>query len=123
MARDEIRAPDKLTAAHRSWRTEKDEVRATPYVFPGMTPFIADAAEVAGVELHHVGYIRESWHVKRLQDALGQLPQMDADSRATAMEAVGRIRAGMVAQLAAADAAIADVAAGCEVATAKGAKK
>lgn len=61
----------------------------TNYVFQGITPFVRDVADREGLHSrypaatvgHQIGKAETSWHLKRLADALGQLPAMKAADR------------------------------------------
>ena len=102
------------------------EPEKRPYVFPGVWPFAQRIAEETGRDLHQLGRTRSIWHVSRIQDALGQIPQMPPEVRAEAMEHVHHAREGLALALEGVDAAIAEVAAECGIAPparAKGAKK
>lgn len=82
------------------------------YVFPGVASYIVAAAIEAGVPPADVGRVHQSWHVARIQDALGQLPNVVESSRPEVLAYAVGVRAGLVASLAAVDAAIVDAAAG-----------
>jgi hypothetical protein len=74
--------------------------------------------------LHQIGRSSGLWHVSRIQDALGQIPRMDPESRKAAMEQVAEIRESLALALEGVDAAIAEVTSECEIpAPKKGAKK
>lgn len=79
------------------------------YTFPGVHPFIERVAASTGRDLHQVGRSRAVWHVARIQDALGQLPGLDAASRAASLAEVRRLRDGLALALEGVDAAIAEV--------------
>ena len=49
------------------------------HTFPGLQPFIERAG--AGRDLPHLGRSCSLWHCKQVQDALGQLPRLDRESR------------------------------------------
>ena len=60
------------------------------YTFPGLWPFIERAAE--GRALYQLGRGRELWHAKQVQDALGQLPRLDLESRKALLAHVVQVR-------------------------------
>src|SRR4051812_16464274 len=78
------------------------------YVFKGLVPFVEDAANVLGVVPHSISVakVQSLWHIKRLQDALGQakLDYTQAQLRET-MAYIGDVRHGLAVALGAADAA------------------
>lgn len=79
------------------------------YVFPGVFPFIEQIAAATGRDLHQVGRTRGLWHVSQIQDALGQLPRLDAKSQQASLANIRRIRDGLALALEGVDAAIAEV--------------
>lgn len=60
------------------------------YTFPGLQPFIEKAG--AGRALPHLGRSNSVWHCKQVQDALGQLPRLDRESRRQLLEHVRSVR-------------------------------
>jgi hypothetical protein len=78
------------------------------YVFSGLWPFIERAAR--GRDIPHLGRARELWHGKQIQDALGQIPRIDPESRRKLIEHVCKIRASLAVALEGIDAAILEVA-------------
>ncbi len=60
------------------------------HTFPGLQPFIERAG--AGRTLPHLGRSRELWHCKQVQDALGQLPRLDRESRSQLLEHIQSAR-------------------------------
>lgn len=78
------------------------------YVFPGLWPFIERVAR--GRDVHHLGRARELWHGKQIQDALGQLPRLDPESRRQLIDHACKIRAALAVALEGMDAAILEVA-------------
>lgn len=80
----------------------------SPYVFPGLWPFIERVAK--GRDLHHLGRAREVWHCKQVQDSLGQLSRLDPESRRQLFVHVLKIRASLAVALEGIDAAILEVA-------------
>lgn len=93
-----------------------------PYVFPGITVFFDRAAAAYGAMCPDVLHkSRSGWHVKAIVDAIGQSAgmlerveagQAPACSVTEAFERIGEIRDGLALQLAAIDAAVADVRSG-----------
>jgi hypothetical protein len=78
------------------------------YVFPGLWPFVERVAR--GRDLHHLGRARDLWHCKQIQDALGQIPRLDPESRRHLIGHVCKIRASLAVALEGIDAAILEVA-------------
>jgi hypothetical protein len=78
------------------------------YTFPGLWPFIERAA--AGRSLYQLGRARELWHAKQAQDALGQLPRLDPESRKTLLAHVVQVRDSLAAVVEGIDLAIAETA-------------
>jgi hypothetical protein len=78
------------------------------YIFPGLWPFIERAAR--GRDIAHLGRARELWHGKQLQDALGQIPRLDPESRRQLIGHACKIRAALAVALEGMDAAIQEVA-------------
>lgn len=76
------------------------------YVFPGLWPFIERVAR--GRELHQLGRARELWHCKQIQDALGQLPRLDPESKRQLFAHVLRIRESLAVAIEGIDAAVAE---------------
>lgn len=74
------------------------------FTFPGLWPYIARAGE--GRDLPSLGRAVGLWHCKQVQDALGQLPGLDADSRASLLEHVARVRDSLAATLEGIDLAV-----------------
>jgi len=80
-----------------------------PKPFQGLTPYIEGAADARGVDPEFVGPAKSSWHAKRVQDALGQLAEIDrnpalsesrkAASKRDAFARVGAILASAAAAL------------------------
>lgn len=79
------------------------------YHFPGVHPFIEAVAARTGRDLHQVGRTRQLWHVAQIQDALGQMPRLDAASQAESLAHVRRLRDGLALALEGVDAAITEV--------------
>lgn len=83
-----------------------------PYVFQGFSKFVDAAAQEHGVEGATRSKIRMGWHAKTIAAALARLPEQAKAHPDSVPEVVGRIREirdGLAAQLAAVDAAIAEV--------------
>jgi hypothetical protein len=78
------------------------------YIFPGLWPYVERVARGRG--LHHVGRARELWHCKQIQDALGQIPRLDPESRRQLIGHACKIRASLAVALEGIDAAILEVA-------------
>ena len=78
------------------------------YTFPGLWPFIERAA--AGRSPYQLGRGRELWHSKQVQDALGQLPRLDAASRKALLAHVVQVRDSLAAVVEGIDLAIAEAA-------------
>jgi hypothetical protein len=78
------------------------------YTFPGLWPFIERAAE--GRSLYQLGRARELWHSKQVQDALGQLPRLDAASRKALLAHAVQVRDSLAAVVEGVDLAIAEAA-------------
>jgi hypothetical protein len=78
-----------------------------PYIFPGLWPFIERAAQ--GRNLHHLGRARDLWHCKQIQDALGQVPRLDPESRRQLIGHVCKIRASLAVAMEGIDAAILEI--------------
>ena len=78
------------------------------YTFPGLWPFIERAAE--GRSPYQLGRARELWHSKQVQDALGQLPRLDAESRKALLAHAVRVRDSLAAVVEGVDLAIAEAA-------------
>ncbi|APW59228.1 hypothetical protein [Paludisphaera borealis] len=78
------------------------------YTFPGLWPFIERAAE--GRTLYQLGRARELWHSKQVQDALGQLPRLDPESRKALLAHVVQVRDSLAAVVEGVDLAIAEAA-------------
>ncbi|WP_165068407.1 hypothetical protein [Paludisphaera rhizosphaerae] len=74
------------------------------FTFPGLWPYIARAGE--GRDLPFLGRAVGLWHCKQVQDALGQLPGLDADSRASLLEHVAEVRDSLAATLEGIDLAV-----------------
>jgi len=60
------------------------------HTFPGLQPFIERAG--AGRTLPHLGRSCSLWHCKQVQDALGQLPRLDRESRRGLLEHIQSVR-------------------------------
>lgn len=67
------------------------------FTFPGLWPYLARAGE--GRDLPFLGRAVGLWHCKQVQDALGQLPGLDAGSRAGLLEHVAAVRDSLAATL------------------------
>lgn len=67
------------------------------FTFPGLWPYIARAGE--GRDLPYLGRAVGLWHCKQVQDALGQLPALDAGSREELLAHVGAVRDSLAATL------------------------
>ena len=80
-----------------------------PYVFPGITNFVARD----GIPPYMAAKIPGLFFVARVTDALSQLPAAHAPSRPDMLKHAEEWRAGLVAALKTVDAAIADVKANC----------
>ncbi|AMV37359.1 hypothetical protein [Planctomyces sp. SH-PL62] len=74
------------------------------FTFPGLWPYIARAAE--GRDLPHLGQGRSLWHSKQVQDALGQLPALDAESRRELLAHVRGVRDALAAAVEGIDLAV-----------------
>jgi len=92
-----------------------------PYVFPGVTQYANDAAKEAGLSDDQRGQVASGWHVKQVVGMLSSLPgivdQINArrvgpEAARDVLDRIASVRAGIAAQLAAVDAAVADVVAG-----------
>lgn len=93
-----------------------------PYVYPGLTEFFNRAAEANGPLCPDVLHRSKSgWHVSQVVNLLSQVGGMQARVEARQIEAasvedafarIDQIRAGLAVQLAAIDAAVADVRSG-----------
>jgi len=75
-----------------------------PFTFPGLWPYIARAA--AGRADAFLGRGRELWHYKQVQDALGQYPRLDPESRRTLLEHVAAVRDSLALTLDGVDLAV-----------------
>ena len=67
------------------------------FTFPGLWPYIVRARE--GRDLPFLGRAVGLWHCKQVQDALGQLPGLDAESRRGLLERVAAVRDSLAATL------------------------
>lgn len=107
--------------AHAPTRQAEPVEPKPPYVFPGVRPFLDAVIEDSGRPDPHVG--RDVWHVSRIQEALGQMSRMDADSRKAAMEHVHELRESLAMKLGGVDAAIAEVSSELEIPAPKAKKR
>lgn len=78
------------------------------YTFPGLWPFIERAAE--GRSPYQLGRGRELWHAKQIQDALGQLPRLDDESRKALLTHAVRVRDSLATVVEGMDLALAEAA-------------
>lgn len=74
------------------------------YTFPGLQPFIERAG--AGRTLPHLGRSGSLWHSKQIQDALGQLPGLDRESRSQLLDHVKSVRDALAAAVEGIDLAV-----------------
>ena len=79
------------------------------FVFPGMTPYVQAEARRLGIDPFYTGRVYGLWHVKRVQDGLGQLPHLRPTDQAELLRHVRQVRDGLALALAGCDAAISEV--------------
>jgi len=72
--------------------------------FPGLWPYVERAAE--GADLPHLGHSKGLWHCKQVQDALGQYPALDAESRRELLARVRSVRDALAATVRGIDLAV-----------------
>ncbi len=77
------------------------------YVFPGLWPFVERAGESR--DLYQLGRARDLWHCKQVQDALGQVPRLDPDSRRELLDHVQKIRDSLAVAVEGIDLAVNEV--------------
>ncbi len=83
------------------------------FVFKGLTPYIEKAAVAADINAVHLVKCQTIWHCGQIQNALGQIPRLDAQHRGALMQHAEDIRASLAAVLAGIDAAIDEVKTEC----------
>lgn len=79
------------------------------FTFLGITPYVQREALRLGVGPMHEGRVYGLFHVKQIQDGLGQLPCMPEAARPEMLKHIMATRDGLALALAGCDAAIADV--------------